>query len=489
MLRTLQAKLMLLIVALLSGMAVLFFFIQMYCFDMYQEAVNQSLNKDLATTLLQRFLSREIGWSTVPAQWQIQFDQFMAINPNIELYLLDGDGRIMASTTGGVAPGRTHVALGPIRKFVQGDSMFPLYGEDPAHAMSQKVFSAALLDPTRADQGYLYVVLGSHGHDAVAQRLEVGFITRQGLWLMTVGLGAVLLVGIGSTLFLTRRLRLLAQAMQATERNQLLQPVPHFALMKHPSDEIDRLGQAYNAMVEQINEQLRELQNTDASRRELIANVSHDLRTPLAALRGYLETLLLKDTALTASERQNYLEVAFKQSERLSGLVSELFELSKLEAADAKLNGEPFQFAELALDVAQKFALAAQQKPVELVIDIARDLPFINGDIALLERVFDNLLENALRHTNFAGRITVTVQQRENTIMVSIADTGSGIAANDLPHVFDRFYRADKSRNEQSGGAGLGLAIAKRVIELHGGAIEVASEPGSGTCFRFTLPF
>jgi signal transduction histidine kinase len=488
MLRTLQGKLMLLIIALLSGMAVLFFYIQMYCFDMYQEAVTQSLNKELASTLLQRFLSKEVGWAEMPEQLQRQFDQFMAINPNIELYLLDGGGRILASTTGGVAPGNTHVAVGAIRKFVQGDAMFPLYGEDPAHAMGQKVFSAAAIDPAQPGKGYLYVVLGSHMHDAVAQRLEVGFITRQGLWLMTFGMAAVFLLGIGSTLFLTRWLRLLAQTMQTFERGKFLQPVPHFAALERPGDEIDRLGQAYNAMVGEINAQLRELQNTDASRRELIASVSHDLRTPLAALRGYLETLLLKDTTLSLVERHNYLEVAVKQSERLTTLVGELFELTKLEAADAKLNCEPFQLAELAQDVVQKFALAAQQKQIELSADIARDAPFIAGDIALLERVFENLLENALRHTAAGGQVMVRVQVLAASIEVSIDDTGSGIPEHDLPYVFDRFYRVDKSRSEQSGGAGLGLAITKRVIELHGGQIDVASTAGRGTCFRFTLP-
>jgi signal transduction histidine kinase len=366
--------------------------------------------------------------------------------------------------------------------------MFPLYGEDPARTLGQKVFSAAAIDPAHADKGYLYVVLGSHIHDAVAQRLEVGFITRQGLWLMTFGMAAALLLGIGSTLFLTRWLRLLAQTMQTFERGKILQPVPHFAALERPGDEIDRLGQAYNAMVGEINAQLRELQNTDASRRELIANVSHDLRTPLAALRGYLETLLLKDTVLSIAERHNYLEVAVAQSERLTALVGELFELTKLEAADAKLNLESFQLAELAQDVVQKFALMAQSKQIELVADIVRDAPFVDGDIALLERVFENLLENALRHTAAGGRVTVCVRGRVDAVEVAITDTGSGIPEQDLPYVFDRFYRVDKSRSEQSGGAGLGLAIAKRVIELHGGCIDVASEAGQGTCFRFTLP-
>jgi signal transduction histidine kinase len=172
----------------------------------------------------------------------------------------------------------------------------------------------------------------------------------------------------------------------------------------------------------------------------------------------------------------------------LSALVAELFELTKLEAADASLNAEPFQLAELAQDVVQKFTLAAQQKDIQLIADIAHDAPFIAGDIALLERVFENLIENALCHTGAGGCVTVRVSTEQDAIAVEVLDTGHGIPAADLPYVFDRFYRVDKSRNEQSGGAGLGLAIAKRAVELHGGEITVASDVGRGTCFRFVLP-
>ncbi len=478
---------MLLIVALLSGMGVLFFCIQMWCFSLYQAAVTQSLNKDLAGTLVQRFLSKNVGWEQMPEALQSQFDQFMAINPNIEVYLLDGSGNVVAAASG-VMPAQRTIDVEPIQQFVHGDTMFPLFGDDPAQAMRHKVFSAAPIDANRSEKGFLYVVLGGGSHDAVAQRMEFDLIRRQGMWFMGLGLLAAISAGIATTLFLTRWLRLLAAAMQPVERDKPLEPIAHFALMQNPGDEIDRLGQAYNAMVARINAQLRELQSTDAARRELIASVSHDLRTPLAALRGYLETLLLKDATLSESERHNYVEIAVKQSERLSALVNELFELTKLEGGDTRLNCESFQFAELAQDVVQKFELAARKKNIELVAHIAQAAPFINGDIALLERVLENLLENALRHTASGGRVELTVHPQAECIQIQISDTGSGIPEKDLPYVFERFYRVDKSRSEYSGGAGLGLAIARRVIELHGGEITVSSEPGRGTCFLFTLP-
>lgn len=487
MLKTLQGKLMLLIIALLCGMGVLFFFIQMYCFDMYQGAVSQSLNRNLASTLTQRFLSKKMGWAEMPEELQRQFDQFMAINPDIEVYLLDGNGTVVGAASG-VMPQKTKVDIAPVKKFVGGDMMFPLLGEDPAHTMRSKVFSAAPIDSEHPEKGYLYVILGGNERDAVAQRLETNLIMRQGMWFMGSGLIAALVFGIGSTLFLTRWLKHLAAAMRPVERGEPLELVPHFAALERPGDEIDRLGMAYNAMATQINNQLSELQKTDSKRRELIASVSHDLRTPLAALRGYLETLLLKGSALPADERQNYLEIAVKQSERLSVLISELFELTKLEAGDTHLNREPFQLAELVHDVVQKFKLAAEKREITLFADIARAVPFVDGDIALLERVLENLIENALRHTPAGGQVQVSVLAHSGQIELQVRDTGSGIPDKDLPYVFDRFYRVDKSRNEYSGGAGLGLAIAKRVVELHGGTITVSSAPASGACFSVVLP-
>jgi signal transduction histidine kinase len=487
MLKTLQGKLMLLIIALLCGMGVLFFFIQMYSFNMYQDAVSQSLNKDLAATLTQRFLSKKMGWADMPEELQRQFDQFMAINPDIEVYLLDGGGNLVGAASG-VMPEKKRIDIEPIKQFVAGNMMFPLLGEDPAHLMRSKVFSAAAIDSENPQKGYLYVILGGHSRDAVVQRLEANLIARQGLWFMGLGLLAALVLGIGSALFLTRWLNRLAAAMQHVEPGQPLELVAHFAALEHPGDDIDRLGMAYNALATQINNQLSALQKTDIERRELIASVSHDLRTPLATLRGYLETLLLKDDVLSMAERHNYLEIAVRQSERLSVLINELFELTKLEAGDTHLNSEPFQLAELAQDVVQKFELAARKRDIELIAHIARAVPFVGGDIALIERVLENLIENALRHTAAGGKIEVTVHPQREYIQVRVRDTGSGIPEKDLPHVFDRFYRVDKSRNESSGGAGLGLAIAKRVVELHGGTIEVSSAPGRGACFSFTLP-
>jgi signal transduction histidine kinase len=221
-------------------------------------------------------------------------------------------------------------------------------------------------------------------------------------------------------------------------------------------------------------------------RRELVANISHDLRTPLASLQGYLETLHLKAVQLTAEERRTYLEIALKQTEQLSGLVSRLFDLAKLDSGQVILAQEPFALGDLVQDIVQEFDLTASNKGITLKASIRPDLPLVLADIGLMERVLRNLIENALRYTDAGGTVTVTTGREENGAMIEVADTGVGIPAEELPRIFDRFYRVEKSRGLAAGSAGLGLAIAKRILDLHGSVISVTSEPGK-TVFRFTL--
>jgi len=225
---------------------------------------------------------------------------------------------------------------------------------------------------------------------------------------------------------------------------------------------------------------------TASARRDLVANVSHDLRTPLVAMRGYLEVLATRGEQLPAEQRQGYVAIALRQCEQLGRLVDALFELAQLDFKGAALARESFALAELASDVVQKFALAAAEAGVDLASEAAPGLPLVDADLGLIERVLDNLIDNALRHTPAGGAVRITIEAVGNDVRVRVADTGAGIDAADLPHVFDRHWRGSASRRAR--GAGLGLAIARRIVELHGTTIEVESEPARGTCFTFSLP-
>jgi signal transduction histidine kinase len=241
-------------------------------------------------------------------------------------------------------------------------------------------------------------------------------------------------------------------------------------------------------MAGRIQEQLASLRQADTLRRELVANISHDLRTPLATLQGYIETLLMRDSILSTEERKRYLEIAIGHCSRLSSLVAGLFDLAKLEARDMNAQAEPFNIGELVQDVVQKFELAAREKGLRISTNAGEGLPFVFADIGLIGRVLENLIDNAIRYTSTEGLVSVVLQALPGAVSVTVSDTGIGIPEEELTHIFDRYYRVDRSRRDSAGHAGLGLAIVKKILELHGSRIEVQSTLNSGTSFSFQLP-
>jgi signal transduction histidine kinase len=302
--------------------------------------------------------------------------------------------------------------------------------------------------------------------------------------------GGVITLLLGFFLFhwLTRRLRRLTRAVERFQRSdfQVLPELDQGA--SDDGDEIDQLSDAFRRMSGQIVAQIQELERADAGRRELVANISHDLRTPMATLRGYLETLQMKDGDLSEADRRQYLALALQHGERLSRLIGELFELARLENRDATLDFEAFSLGELVQDVSQKYELAARERGLRLETEIPEATPFVAGDIGLMERVLENLIENAIKYTGDGGRIRLTLIPGSDRVQARVSDTGQGIAAADLEHVFERAYRGAGARSDAPESAGLGLAIVARIVELHGGSIAVESAEHQGTAFTFELP-
>jgi signal transduction histidine kinase len=203
-------------------------------------------------------------------------------------------------------------------------------------------------------------------------------------------------------------------------------------------------------------------------------------------MRGYLETLLMKSGELADEEREQYLRTALNHSERLGRLVEELFELARLDSSESVLYAEPFSMSELVQDVAQGFRFRAAEKGIQLEIDLKPHVPLTYGDIGMMQRVLENLLENGLRNTPEGGRIDISVDVDSGGVVVRVSDTGCGIPEDVVPRIFERFYQPDADRPD-GGGTGLGLAIVKRILELHGSMIEVRSEIDRGTTFSFHM--
>jgi hypothetical protein len=323
----------------------------------------------------------------------------------------------------------------------------------------------------------------------VVQKLKASYILQLSVWMILASLLFALVAGLVLFASLTGRLKRLAKVMDAFKSGARHAQIDFSPRKSGPkADEIDRLGATFTQMAARIEDQMEQLQMADTTRRELIANVSHDLRTPLATLQGYIETLLLKEDSLEPEDRRSYLTTAIKHCERLSKLVSELLELAKLDSYDVKVEREAFNISELAHDVTQKFHLKAAEKQIAISTKIGQGLPAVNADIGLIERVLENLIENAIQNTPRGGAISLELRPKGKDIAVRITDTGCGIPAEELSQIFNRFYQLDRSRRSDRGHSGLGLAITKKILELHDRSIDVVSSMDSGTTFSFQLP-
>jgi len=260
------------------------------------------------------------------------------------------------------------------------------------------------------------------------------------------------------------------------------------------ADEIGQLGEAFNQMADTIVANVGQLEQTDRLRRELVEGISHDLRSPLTSIQGYIETILLKEPTLSADERRRYLETVNQNVVFLSRLVDDLFELSKLEARQTVPQLEPFSIEELAHDVVLKYQPQAEARQLRLVAPDPQELPLVSADVAMIERTLDNLIENALRYTPPEGEIRIDLSRQQDRVNVAVSDSGSGIPAEDLPYIFDRFYRVDRSLSGHpdseggtGAGTGLGLAISSKIVEAHHSQIDVRSGVDEGTTFSFAL--
>ncbi len=482
MLRTLHGRLSLVLLALFIPLGVLYVASTVETSQRYAQEVGQQVNKDLAARLV-RTHDLMVGGNADAGQLGTAVGSLSATNPDVDLYVLNTSGKILlASLPAGKLKQQT-VSLEPVDAVMHKSVAYPVLGDNPRNPGQPKVFSVAAIPAEGPLEGYLYIVLADEVQDSVAAMVESSTMIRLSIWVGLAGLTLIFLAGISIFTLLTRRLKRLATVMMDFERKNFegvaLKPVPTRA-----GDEVEDLNRIFYTMAARIAEQVGSLRESDRLRRDLIANVSHDLRTPLTALQGYLETLQLG--TLSEADKRRYLDIAAKHSAQLSTLVGELFELAKLEANAAPLSKERFPLAELVQDVVQKFGLSAEKKGVTLIADIEVRPP-VYADVGFLERVLENLIDNALRHTPQGGGVSISLLPSALGVRVAVADTGSGIPEAELPHVFERFYRTSRI-GEKGSGAGLGLTISQRMLELHGTQLEVASEVGVGTTFSFSLP-
>lgn len=450
---------------------------------MFVDETRQKVNKDLASDMaveFQPYLMDMIDVENI----RKRIEYLKGINPQVDIYLLSSGGMIKGSFLGEAPNSKlslTTVDTTPLDQFLNGSEL-PILGQDPLNPTIHKPFSVSTISIMGEEGCYLYVILGGKQYDETAAMLAESYILKNSMIGLSLMLVVTLLLGLLIFRWLTHRLRDMTSAVTAFEHGQLEKRV-HV----NSSDEIGLLGSSFNQMADTLVANMDEIKQVDKLRRELIANVSHDLRSPLASIQGYLETIQQKDKTLSDDDRSKYYDIVLRNTRRLGNLIAELFELSKLDAKNVQPDLEPVSIAELAQDVVVQFQPQAQNKKITLKAILPDEpLSLVKADIALMERAISNLIDNAIKNTPEGGTVTINPQKEDTKVSVKITDTGIGIPEEHIARIFDRFYQTDSSRSNESG-VGLGLSIAQKILELHGSRLAVESVMNKGTTFSFSL--
>jgi len=477
----LYVRLALALVALFALLGVAFALILGNFESMYREEMMQRANAELAQTLAREH--HTISGVLDARAFADVLTYVKRLNPAVDVYLLDEHGTVQAHSDPQGVLAQPKVDLAPVRGFITRARSMPLYDTDPRTGRST-IFSAAPIGSAENPMGYVYVVLGQSETTDAAMASSRGYVVPLILGALVTSLLFALVAALVLFRVLTGRLRRLTAAVEAFRANGFTAP-PLLPPAPRAQDEIARLAVVFGEIGDRMVAQLKQLRSIDEGRRTAVLNASHDLRTPLAALRGYLQTLMMKRDALTDAQQVHYLEVANRHAERLARLVEQMFELAKLDAPETAPKLEAFSLAELVSDIGQKYKLPAESRGVALEVVTDPSAPMVQADIAMIERLVENLVENALKFTPAGGSVTLKVVGSADGVVLSVADTGCGIAAEDLPHVFERFYRA--AQPGRDGSAGLGLAIVKRVAELHDAGLRIQSAERIGTTVEVKL--
>ncbi len=471
-------KISLAFLIILATVSVTYNYISHYIAEEYILEINQKLYADIADST--NIITKPMKDGTIDkAALKDIMHSMMVINPSVEVYVLDTLGSIVTH----VAPNKKvklkSVNLDPIKRFIQVKEDPPfIKGDDPRNPNTQNIFSAAPILNKDILQGYVYIILASEEQMAVVSDLRGSYMFKLGKQMAWITLLGAMLLGLLAIWFLTRNLRGIVETVQRFKEGDY-----SARITPENSGDLVVLADTFNGMADQIVENIDQLKSVENLRRELIANVSHDLRTPLTIMQGYIETMQMKNETLTIIEREKYLKTVLNSSQRLSKLIAQLFEYSKLEAKQIVPEKEPFYIGELAQDVFAKYQILTQEKNIDLSLDMPNKLPMVFADLGLVERVIQNLMDNAIKFTPNNGKITLKISPLNHNVEIKIADNGPGISKEDQIHIFERHRKG-----EVSSGAGLGLAIAQKILKLHNATIRVQSQLNEGTAFMFQLP-
>jgi signal transduction histidine kinase len=405
----------------------------------------------------------------------------MVANPSVEVYLLDTLGNITDYVVPQATVQMKKVDMDKVHEWLAaGDNDRPL-GDNPKHPGETSIFSAAPVLENGKLAGYVYAVLASEKQQKILSSLNSDLNFRLAFYIFFAALLGAFIVGVVTFFLITDSICSIAAVVKRFQEGDYSARIHGYA-----KGNLGVLTSTFNEMADVIVENFEKITATDRFRQELIANVSHDLRTPLSIMQGYAETLVIKRETLSEPETERYLSIVLEGTKKLSLLVDQLFQYSKLESNVVEPQKELFPIGELVSDIFSAYHLKAEQRNIRLKLDAPGVLPAVFADIGLTERIFQNLLDNAFKFTPDGGQILIALSQTGQGVRIRVEDTGTGIAKEYQEQIFERYKQADLQAASAKG-IGLGLAIVRKILELHQSSIRVFSEQGKGAAFEFVL--
>ncbi|SEW57242.1 sensor histidine kinase [Chitinophaga arvensicola] len=406
----------------------------------------------------------------------------MVANPSVEVYLLDTTGKITDYVVPDKSVHKRQVNIAAVKQWLAVKNGERPLGDNPKQPEAPSIFSTAPVYENGTLAGYVYAVLSSETQRKILTTLNSDLSFQLGKYIFFCALLIALIVGVITFFLITDSICQIAVVVRRFKEGDYSARIEGYG-----KGNLGMLTSTFNEMAEVIVDNFDKIRATDKFRQELIANVSHDLRTPLSIMQGYVETMIIKKDSLSEKDKNKYLSIVLESSKKLSVLVEQLFQYAKLEANQVNPQKEQFALNELVSDILMAYQLKAKENNISLNLHTTDTLLPVFADIALTERVMQNLIDNAFKFTPGGGGITIRLKQLDSDIEVRITDTGIGIAQEEQAYIFERYKQLHTDQGPKKG-MGIGLAIVKKVLELHHSTIQVSSAPGKGAAFWFVLP-
>ncbi|CAN5862557.1 ATP-binding protein [soil metagenome] len=464
---------------IITGLGILFIAITYLATTYYHEASTELLNKNVAAHIA-TFTSPFTLTGISKEKADTVFQNAMVLSPGSEVYFLDTTGKVIYFHASEKEIRQWQVDLKAIAKYIEHKGEKFIKGSDPKDASGKKIFSAAVVKNAGRKLGYIYVILDSKQSENIMKLLFGSHIIKLALQALII---IILLTLLFSLLYLQRISRNFQAMIEVLEKFEAGDYTARFETEQ--KNELQPVTHAFNKMATLLSLSIEKLTISEQERKNFIANISHDLRTPLSIARGYVETLMLK-TEINKEDYDHYTQLIHNKLLQIENLAKQLFELSKMESVEFKLTKEPFVFTEIVRESVNTFQMLAAEKNIILHCSECQEHIWVNADIALIERVVQNLVDNALKNTNTNGIIDITISVDDTKVIFKIENEGNELS-NDLLRWINDFNEKNTVTGERPKKAGLGLMIVQKILQLHHSSLKAHTSTGKNI-FSFAIP-